>query len=250
MTARRRLLLPVPGVPHVGAPAAGLVRLPGRPGRAARRRSRPRTSGTTCARYGCTVTALIPAMMNWLLDQPPRPDDLDNPLRWVAGAPVVPRVDEFKARFGIAMRTQYGNTEIGTPLYAGPDVSADRASTAKWVTPGYEVRVVDEHDYEVPAGEIGELRRAHDRAVADDGRLLRDAGEDRRGVAQRLVPHRRRRGPRRERPLPLRRPDQGLDAPSRGEHLLDGGRGLRQRASRRSRRRPRSPCPRPRARTR
>lgn len=107
--------------------------------------------------YGCTVTALIPAMMNWLLDQPPKPDDLDNPLRYVAGAPVVPRVDDFKKRFGIMMRTQFGNTEVGTPLYAGPDVSADPESTAKWVTPGYEVRVADERDYEVPDGQIGEL---------------------------------------------------------------------------------------------
>ena len=66
------------------------------------------------------MTALIPAMMNWLLDQPERPDDGDNPLRWVAGAPVVPRVDQFKARFGVSMRTTFGGTEIGTPLYAGP----------------------------------------------------------------------------------------------------------------------------------
>src|SRR5580658_8441950 len=76
---------------------------------------------------GCTVTALIPAMMNWLLDQPPRPDDLDNPLRYVAGAPVVPRIEDFKRRFGIRMRTQFGGTETGTALYAGPDVSADPA---------------------------------------------------------------------------------------------------------------------------
>jgi crotonobetaine/carnitine-CoA ligase len=108
-------------------------------------------------RYGCTATALIPVMMNWLLDQPERPDDFDNPLRYVAGAPVVPRVDQFKARFGVKMRTTFGGTEIGTPLYAGPDVTADRESTGKWVTQGYEVRVVDEHDYPVPDGQIGEL---------------------------------------------------------------------------------------------
>jgi crotonobetaine/carnitine-CoA ligase len=108
-------------------------------------------------KYSCTVTALIPAMMNWLLDQPPRPDDLYNPLRYVAGAPVVPRIEEFKKRFGIIMRTNFGNTEVGTPLYAGPDVSADRESTGKWVTPGYHVRVADENDYEVPTGQIGEL---------------------------------------------------------------------------------------------
>jgi carnitine-CoA ligase len=106
---------------------------------------------------GCTVTALIPAMMNWLLDQPPQPGELDNPLRYVAGAPVVPRVEDFKKRFGIQMRTNFGNTEVGTPLYSGPDVTADRESTGKWVTSGYQVRVADENDYDVPTGEVGEL---------------------------------------------------------------------------------------------
>ena len=98
--------------------------------------------------YGCTTTALIPAMMNWLLEQPPRDDDLDNPLRFVNGAPVVPRVDEFRRRFGVQMRTQFGGTEVGTALAVGPDVTAERESQGKLVTPGYEVRVVDEHDYE------------------------------------------------------------------------------------------------------
>ena len=107
--------------------------------------------------FGCTVAAMIPTMMNWLLDQPAKSDDLDNPLRYVASAPVIARVDEFKARFGVTVRTQFGNTEVGTALYAGPDVSADREATAKWVTPGFEVRAVDQHDYEVPVGELGEL---------------------------------------------------------------------------------------------
>jgi len=107
--------------------------------------------------YGCTVAAIIPAMMTWLLDQTARPDDLDNPLRSVAIGPVIPRVDEFKRRFGVQVRTKFGNTEVGTPLYAGPDVSADRSSNGLWVAPGYEVRLVDEQDYEVPTGQVGEL---------------------------------------------------------------------------------------------
>jgi crotonobetaine/carnitine-CoA ligase len=107
--------------------------------------------------FKCTATSLLPVMMNWLLDQPARPDDLDNPLRYVAGAPVVPRIEQFKSRFGTTMRTTFGTTEVGMPLYAGPDVSADRASTGKWVSPGYEVRVADENDYAVPPGQIGEL---------------------------------------------------------------------------------------------
>jgi crotonobetaine/carnitine-CoA ligase len=108
-------------------------------------------------KFGCTTTALIPAMMNWLIDEPARDDDLDNPLRFVNGAPVVPRVEQFKGRFGVQMRTVFGNTEIGTPLTAGPDVSADWESTALHVAPGYEVLVADAHDYEVAAGEMGEL---------------------------------------------------------------------------------------------
>ena len=40
-------------------------------------------------RYGCTATALLPMMMNWLLDLPPQADDADNPLQVVSGAPVV-----------------------------------------------------------------------------------------------------------------------------------------------------------------
>src|SRR5207253_5364949 len=107
--------------------------------------------------FGCTTTALIPAMMNWLVDQPPRPDDIDNPLRFVNSAPVIARVDQFKARFGVRVGTVYGNTEVGRPLCAGGDVSADKKSQGKWVTPGYEVRAADEHDYEVPVGQIGEL---------------------------------------------------------------------------------------------
>jgi crotonobetaine/carnitine-CoA ligase len=108
-------------------------------------------------KFGCTATALIPAMMNWLLDQPARDDDLDNPLRLVYGAPVVPRVDVFKERFGVQMGTVYSTTEVGMALLAGRDVSANRASQGKWVTPGFEARVVDESDYEVAQGTIGEL---------------------------------------------------------------------------------------------
>jgi carnitine-CoA ligase len=107
--------------------------------------------------FRCTMTCLIPAMMNWLIDEPPRADDVDNPLRVVAGAPVVSRIEHFKERFGILMRTCYSSGESGMPLYAGPDVSFDRASNAMWSAPGFDVRAVDEHDNEVPYGEGGEL---------------------------------------------------------------------------------------------
>jgi crotonobetaine/carnitine-CoA ligase len=107
--------------------------------------------------FGCTATALIPIMMNWLLDQPARADDLDNPLRHVAGAPVIRRIEQFKQRFGVEMRTMYGTTEVGMSLYAGPDVGADLESQGLLAAPGFEVRVVDEHDNTTGFDEIGEL---------------------------------------------------------------------------------------------
>ena len=142
-------------------------------------------------RFGCTTTALIPAMMNWLLDQPPRDDDLDNPLRFVNGAPVVPRVEQFKARFGVQMRTVFGNTEIGTPLVAGPDVSADRESTGQMGRTGLRGQGRRRATTtRCPPGEIGELLVRTHRAVAHDGRLLRHARDrpPRRGATAGSTP--------------------------------------------------------------
>jgi len=36
-------------------------------------------------------------------------------------------------------------------------VTADKESQGKWPSPGFEVRAVDENDYEVPRGQMGEL---------------------------------------------------------------------------------------------
>ena len=93
-----------------------------------------------------------------------------------------------------------------------------------WLRPGFEARVVDEDDVELPPGEAGRAAAARRRALRLRERLLRHAREDRRGLAQPLVPHRRPRGARGRRRLPLRRPHQGRDPPARREHLVLRGR--------------------------
>ena len=65
-----------------------------------------------------------------------------------------------------------------------------------WLQPGFDARVVDEDDVELPAGDGGRAAAARRRAVRLRQRLFRHAGEDRRGLAQPLVPHRRPRGAR------------------------------------------------------
>ena len=103
------------------------------------------------------------------------------------------------SRSGSASRgigTGFGMTEIGAPIASDGCNAAptSRAAASRGTgRPGYEVRVVDEHDEAVPPG----TRRASSivrcrRAVVHERRLLQHAREDRRGLAQRLVPHRRR----------------------------------------------------------
>jgi crotonobetaine/carnitine-CoA ligase len=110
-------------------------------------------------RHGCTTTGLVGAMTAFLWSQPPSPDDASNPLKRAVMFPVVPYYEEFEARFGLKLTTMYGMTEIGPAFSTGWDIT-DHASCGT-VRDGFEVRLVDDHDFEVPVGEVGELIVRH-----------------------------------------------------------------------------------------
>ncbi|MFN8037472.1 MAG: AMP-binding protein [Acidimicrobiia bacterium] len=106
--------------------------------------------------FECTSTGLVGVMAQFLMAMPPAPDDADNPLRRIQTGPLFPEVDDFERRFGLEVFTGYGMTEIGAPMFG------DRAGRTDWRScgrrrEGYDLRVVDEHDEEVPDGEVGEL---------------------------------------------------------------------------------------------
>lgn len=110
-------------------------------------------------RWGCTFTVLVPAMAEWLLARPPQPDDGTSSLRRVAMVPIIPRIEEFKARFRVQVQTNFGMTETGAPIGTAPfmpDVTENYRSCGR-IVPGYEARIVDAHDYDVVDGEVGEL---------------------------------------------------------------------------------------------
>jgi crotonobetaine/carnitine-CoA ligase len=111
---------------------------------------------TDITTFGCTTTQLIPAMVAWLLDNSTEQDSAGSTLRNVVTAPLTERTAEFQKRFGVRVRTVYGMTEIGMAISRFPDVSGDMRHSGR-VTAGYEVRLVDEYDYEVTRGEVGEL---------------------------------------------------------------------------------------------
>jgi carnitine-CoA ligase len=102
---------------------------------------------------GATTTQLVGTMAAFLTAQPVRPDDHVNPLREVHMIPMVRDVRAFADRFGVHTVTGYGNTEVGTVLANNDPATIPGLGSPR---PGYQVRLVDEHDREVSRGQAGE----------------------------------------------------------------------------------------------
>jgi carnitine-CoA ligase len=107
-----------------------------------------------CRKYNAVEFNTLGAMIPILLKQPERPDDGDNPVRVVlsAGCPAYawqPLEKRFKLRIiewfgmvdspGFLMNSTGKIGSMGKPL------------------PGFEFRVVDDEDHDVPGGKVGEL---------------------------------------------------------------------------------------------
>jgi crotonobetaine/carnitine-CoA ligase len=109
-------------------------------------------------RHECAAACIVGPMTAIIHAQPRRPDDADNPLRCVLLGPMIPEMADFEERFGVRTATCYGMTEIGAPVATtwdhGPWQTCGRSRT-DW--PWTEIRLVDEHDHEVPAGQVGEM---------------------------------------------------------------------------------------------
>jgi crotonobetaine/carnitine-CoA ligase len=105
--------------------------------------------------HGCNRAWLFHAMANFVLQQPPRADDLDNPLVTVTGGPLLADYQTFQRRFGVSMRTNYGSTELGWPIATG-DTVTDHLSCGR-ARPGYDLVVADEAGRPLGVDEIGEL---------------------------------------------------------------------------------------------
>ncbi len=110
-------------------------------------------------RHGIRCAGLVGPMAALLMLAEPQPDDADSPLESAYMGPLIPQVEEFKARFGVQVGTGFGMTEIGVPFGSPGFELANTTSCGRLREgpPHYEVRIVDEHDHEVPVGQVGEL---------------------------------------------------------------------------------------------
>jgi crotonobetaine/carnitine-CoA ligase len=111
-------------------------------------------------RSEATVTYMLGAMVHILLKRPAQPDDREHRLR-VALSPATaqPLVEDFQRRFGVSLIDGYGSTE--TNLVLTNAIGDHAPGTLGRLVDGFEARVVDEQDCEVPAGTSGELVIRH-----------------------------------------------------------------------------------------
>lgn len=104
---------------------------------------------------GTTTMTLLGAMIPFLMKAQPTPRDRDHGLRQAIMVPLAEDAAEFTARFGVDIYTVFNMTEISCPILSERNPVVPK--TCGRIRPGFEARVVDEHDMEVPYGTVGEL---------------------------------------------------------------------------------------------
>jgi crotonobetaine/carnitine-CoA ligase len=105
--------------------------------------------------FGVTCVLILGAMKEWLVaaaDQWPASTTLRSALVIPLGSTAALLTE----RLGVRVCTMFGMTETGHPIVSGAWNPEDPSICGR-VRPGYEVRIVDDHDREVPPGEPGEL---------------------------------------------------------------------------------------------
>ncbi|MBI4514256.1 MAG: AMP-binding protein [Deltaproteobacteria bacterium] len=110
--------------------------------------------------YGATHMFTLGAMHIFLWQAPQRADDKSNSVRVASLIPMPDRLmGPFKERFGIETVVQgYGQSEAFTVLLRIDDGTRRwKPNSAGAPPPGMEVRLLDDDDVEVPAGEVGEF---------------------------------------------------------------------------------------------
>ena len=105
---------------------------------------------------GATVVYLLGAMVPILLAQPEGPIEREHRVRAGLG-PGVPAAatQAFLERTGVCLLEGYGSTETNFAIATAPD--SPRGGVMGWLRPGFQARVADEDDVELPDGEAGEM---------------------------------------------------------------------------------------------
>ena len=113
---------------------------------------------TEVRKFGATQFNSLGAMANILIQGPPTERDHDHRVRICNIVPALPtsQLQAFEERFGLRVTSLYGSTEMCCPVYATIDTPAERWPTCGRIIPPFEMKVVDDDDFELPSGSVGE----------------------------------------------------------------------------------------------
>lgn len=106
---------------------------------------------------GATITNLLGAMTSFLWGASPSPGDRDHQLRLVSMAPVPKYAREFEERFGLDVMSNYGLSDFGMATSFTPRDPRSKLGSIGRPRRGFQVRIVDDHDFELPSGQVGEI---------------------------------------------------------------------------------------------
>lgn len=113
-------------------------------------------------RSGTTTFDLLGAMATFLWMAPEQPQERAHRVRLARLAPVPTFARGFETRFGIPITSTYGLTDAGAPMAFTLDDPREKLGSCGKLRPGWDLRIVDEADFELPARSTGEIvLRAH-----------------------------------------------------------------------------------------
>ena len=107
-------------------------------------------------RYGCTYSPIIGSVTAILFKAEQKPNDADNPLRVMLGAPTPKEIFEaFEQRFGVKIIEFYGSTEIGA--LSMNQLRNHKVGSCGKVHSDNSVKIVDDDGIEVGVNTPGEI---------------------------------------------------------------------------------------------
>jgi len=107
--------------------------------------------------YNATGFMAVGPMLMMLWGLPPSDEDAKLPIKVALIAPIpAPLHHAIEARYGLKLITIYGMTEAQPMTVLSVHDTAVPGAAGK-ASPNFEVRVVDENDLDVPAGEVGQI---------------------------------------------------------------------------------------------
>jgi len=103
-----------------------------------------------------TVYDFMGATLALTYKQPASPNDRNHRIRLAWGVPIPSFAPDYEKRFGHRLVTLYGSVEAAVPIFQAPDRELPTGSCGV-LRPGFQLRIADDADEEVPVNVAGNL---------------------------------------------------------------------------------------------